>query len=363
LPDHLRPRIAITGQHEKVVAAGRDLETLKRGIEQHETPLEQQAWAGAVQKWERYDLRTWSFGDLPESILVADIGGAALTAFPGLQFDDGGVHLRLFRKRAEAEAATAEGFTRLVELALHKEFGWVQKDLRSLEKAKELHAGFTSSEELLASAYKHVRRHLVRPPETLLPLCEARFKETVEHARSGIPGFVPGFIELVTGLLRLRLEISRHRAFPTAPVAPAPGVIRDLSQLGGMPVRPGGKTLAFLREELDFLMPPGFLAETPFERLFHFQRYGKALLVRADRALLNPVKDAERAQQVRPYLEAWRSLSQRKDWTVAARCSLHEFRWLIEEFKVSLFAQELGTSQPVSAKRLDARLAALHAME
>ncbi|MHC1763888.1 MAG: ATP-dependent RNA helicase HrpA [Verrucomicrobiia bacterium] len=363
LPDHLRPRIAVTGQHEKIVAAGRDLEALKRDIEKHETPLEQQAWARAMQKWERYDLRTWSFGDVPESMHVADIGGAALIAIPGLQVDDGGVHLKLFRKRAEAEAASTDGFTRLVELALHKEFGWVQEDLRSLEKAKELYAAFTTSEELLASAHKHVARHLIRPPDTLLPLCEARFKQTVEHARSGIPGFVPRFIDLVTSLLRLRLEITRHRAFPSPSPAPTPGIIRDLSQLGASPVRPGGKALAFLREELDFLMPPAFLGNTPFERLLHFPRYGKAILTRADRALLNPVKDAERAQQVRPYLEAWRGLSQRKNWSAAARRSLAEFRWLIEEFKVSLFAQELGTSEPVSAKRLDARLAALRTTE
>ncbi len=363
LPDHLRPRIAITGQHDKIVAAGRDLESLKRDLEKHETPLEQQAWARAVQQWERYDLRTWSFGNAPESIRVADIGGAALTAFPGLQADEDAVHLRLFRRRADAETATAEGFARLVELALHKEFGWVQKDLRSLEKSKELYAGFTSSEDLLASAYRHVRHHLIRPPGALLPLCEARFKDAVEHARGGIPEFVPRFIALAVVLLRLRLEVTGHRAFPRSSPAPAPGIIRDLSQLGGTPVQPGGKTLAFLRDELSSLMPPNFLAETPFERLLHFPRYAKALLVRADRALLNPVKDAERAQQVRPYLEAWRTGSQRKDCSAAARRALNEFRWLIEEFKVSLFAQELGTSEPVSAKRLDARLAALRAME
>lgn len=361
LPAHLRPRIAITGHHDKIVAAGRDLETLKRGIEKHETPLEQQAWARAVQQWERYDLRTWSFGDVPESLTVADIAGAATTAFPGLQIDGGAVHLKLFRNRAEAEAATPQGFARLVELALHKEFAWVQKDLRALEKAKEFCAGFVLTEELLATAYAHVQRHLIKPAAPVLPLCQARFNDAVEHARSGIPGFVPRLIDLVTAVLRLRLEITRHRAFPAA--MPPQDVIRSLSQIGGTAARSAGKTLPFLREELDLLMPPRFLADTPFERLPHFQRYLKALLIRADRALLNPSKDAERAQQVRPYLEAWQALARRERWSPEGRAALDDFRWLIEEFKVSLFAQELGTSQPVSAKRLDARLAALRTME
>jgi len=135
-----------------------------------------------------------------------------------------------------------------------------------------------------------------------------------------------------------------------------------LRQLGSPPPKAASKHLPFLREELEWLAPSGFLAITPFERLGHCQRYLKALLVRADRALLNPVKDAERARQVRPYLDALAALN-RKDLSLAGRIALSEFRWLIEEFKVSVFAQELGTAQPVSAKRLDAQLSAIRSLE
>jgi len=82
LPDHLRPRIAITGKGNQVVAVGRDLQDLKHGIEKHETPAEQRAWSQAVQRWERYDLRSWSFGDVPERIAVTEVAGVTLCAFP-----------------------------------------------------------------------------------------------------------------------------------------------------------------------------------------------------------------------------------------------------------------------------------------
>ena len=74
---------------------------------------------------------------------------------------------------------------------------------------------------------------------------------------------------------------------------------------------------------------------------------------------MNPLKDQERARQLVPYLEALRKLPTATPKSIAARQRLEEFRWMIEEFKVSLFAQELGTAFPVSAKRLDQHLAQL----
>ncbi len=75
-----------------------------------------------------------------------------------------------------------------------------------------------------------------------------------------------------------------------------------------------------------------------------------------DRAKLNPVKDRERAQQIAPYLEALKKFNANPPKAVDARQRLAEFRWLVEEFKVSLFAQELGTAVPVSPKRLDEKM-------
>jgi ATP-dependent helicase HrpA len=107
-----------------------------------------------------------------------------------------------------------------------------------------------------------------------------------------------------------------------------------------------------MQREIDALLPPRFLEQIPFERLGHLPRYLEALVVRADRAALNPAKDAERARQVEPFLRAWiEGMTAAADKPDALE-AWADFRWQIEEFKVSCFAQELGTALPVSPKRL-----------
>jgi ATP-dependent helicase HrpA len=361
LPDHLRPRVAITGKDEAFVATGRDLESLKRGLRQHESPSEQQAWSQALLMWERYDVRSWSFGDLPEQIEVTDVAGAMLCAFPGLDLEGSAVHLKLFRNRAEAETATRAGYERLAELALHKEFAWIQRDLRSaFEKMRDLLAGLGTVDVMSTAAYESVESYLIRLPEPLLPLRTADFEKAVQGAKGHIPQVVPNLLERIVEILRLRQEILQHRAFPRIAPAPArPTTVTDLRQLvPGPTVRPPSseRGFNFLKEELDGLVPGDFPRNIPIERLLDWPRYLKALRIRADRAFLNPGKDQDKARQVQPYLDAFQRLSARRDLSRSARGALPQFRWLLEEFKISVFAQELGTAQPVSPKRLEAQL-------
>jgi ATP-dependent helicase HrpA len=108
--------------------------------------------------------------------------------------------------------------------------------------------------------------------------------------------------------------------------------------------------------ELTGLVSARFLERIEYDRLPHLQRYLKALLVRIDRAALNPAKDQERLRLLLPYQAALKELQARPSQSREAKSQLEAFRWMIEEFKVSLFAQELGTAIPVSPKRLDQQL-------
>jgi ATP-dependent helicase HrpA len=101
-----------------------------------------------------------------------------------------------------------------------------------------------------------------------------------------------------------------------------------------------------LGEQLEAMVTPGFLRELSTARLAHFPRYLKAMRLRAERLRQDPVKDQQRMLQVLPY---WREYLNHR---AAADAGLDELRWLIEEWRVSLFAQELKTPEPVSAKRL-----------
>jgi len=286
---------------------------------------------------------------------VSDKGAVPTYAWPGLQDDDcNGVSLRLFRSADLAKQATLGGIQRLVEIALGKELAWVQKDLRALTTFDPLIANLCPHEELQETAYENLKRHIL-PGDVFPALTEANFRAAVQQTRLQIPGLAAQLIDQVGAILKLRQEIQK-RCGP-APVLPVtkPKTISSLSQLN-IATKDAPKPVNMWAEELEALLPRNFLAIIPFTQLAHMPRYLKALTTRMERAKLNPVKDKERAQQIAPYLEALKKLNANPPKTGEAKRQLSEFRWMVEEFKVSLFAQELGTAVPVSPKRLDEKL-------
>jgi ATP-dependent helicase HrpA len=236
-------------------------------------------------------------------------------------------------------------------LALQKDFGWLQKDLRGLARLEPLCAGFCSAEELQATAFENLKGYLL-PAQPVPALAEAHFRAVVEQARQRLPGLALQLIDRVEAILNLRQEVLRR--WPAPAVSARPRALSSLSQLGA-PL-PAPRKPAPLAAELDALLPTRFLEHIPFEQLPHIPRYLKALRTRAERAALNPAKDRERAGQLAPFQAALRQLEAGAPKTFPAWQRLAEFRWLLEEYKVSVFAQELGTAVPISPKRLDQHL-------
>lgn len=323
LPSYLRPRVAVTGNKNQPLASSRDLAALQARLREAEKNVETNSWESAAARFERYDLQTWDIADLPERVEIPTSSGVPLLGYPALELDGQDVSLRLFRHQDDAIAASQPGLRRLAELALQKELAWLQKDLRDLGKVKDLYITLGSPDELMETAYINVRNYLFdRPP--VYPLTRAGFDSMVQQGRERLPGHLPKFVDQVSQVLRARQEILLHRK-------PYPGMIAELNQL----------------------LPKRFLESVPWTQLQHMPRYLKAMLVRAERAAVNPAKDQERARQIVPHTQAWQKLSVAKTKKPAATARLAEFRWMIEELKVSLFAQELGTAVPVSPKRLD----------
>jgi ATP-dependent helicase HrpA len=249
-----------------------------------------------------------------------------------------------------ARESSVAGLQRLVALVLAKEFAWLQRDLRALGRLDALYGPIGSAEELQETALENLRRHIL-PAEPLAALTEASFRAAVDAARGRFSGVARELTDRLAPILQLHAEIARRCGLTLAPTRNArAGVLRDLAQLTSTEQRQPAHPLA---AELKALMPPRFLERVPFERLRHFPRYLKALLLRIERAASNPVRDRERARQVAPYTAELEKLRREQGLAREASRLVEEFRWLIEEFKVSLHAQELGTAVPVSAKRLD----------
>ena len=354
VPAHLRPRIEVLGNDQKSLGTSRDLGQLRQKLEQVKTKPapDDSAWQRVAQQWEQFGLSAWSFGDLPERISVSETGPVPTYAWPGLQADDSsGVSLRLFRSADLAKMATLGGIQKLVELALSKEFAWLHRDLREMNRFAALAANFCPPDELQETAFGNLKRHIL-PGEVFPALTEANFRAAVQQTRLQIPGLAMQLVDRVGMILKVREEVQRRCGpSPALPMA-KPKTLSDLSQLN-LATKAAPKPANVWAEELDALLPPNFLAAIPFTQLAHLPRYLKALATRMERARLNPQKDKERALQLAPYLNALRQPETNSPKSAEARRRLEEFRWLVEEYKVSLFAQELGTAVPVSPQRLD----------
>jgi ATP-dependent helicase HrpA len=374
VPAHLKLRFELLGSDRRTLVARRDLQEARTRLPQAapKTVGDPPAWHQAVRRWERPAMTAWSCGDLPERITVVDDPVFPVMAWPGLEREGGAVNVRLFRTREACQSASLLGFQRLVELALSKDLAWVEKELRALARFDAAYAAIGTASELRESAFRHLLRHIL-PAAVPEVLTAAVFEAAVNQGRERIVGLVPKFMDQLALVLQA-LQLARARIGLPAPVKALPPKTRtlnDLSQLGallanapaagkGSAKAPAHSTAsvegrpATLPEELAFLMPPAFLDGIEFETLRQLPRYLKALTLRAERAANNPVKDAERAKAVAPYQAALHRLRTAPNATSAdAARRVDGFRWLLEEYKVSLFAQELGTAVPVSPKRLD----------
>ena len=279
--------------------------------------------------WEKPAQTAWTFGDFPAQVPVAAPAGVPVFAFPGLRAVAGGVELRLHKTPEEARAATRRGLAALFERLLGHDLGWLERDLRALRELGPLAATLAPTEALQAQALATIRRWVCDPDRVAAESggSAAAFAAALAQAKADLRGLVPRLTELLREILALRQALLVH---PTPP----PGLEADLATL----------------------LAPDFLGRTPWAQLAQFPRYLKAWRLRADRWRQHPGKDAERLAQLAPYLAALARLE-----PAGGEEPAPALRWLVEEFRVSLFAQELGTAEPVSAVKLDRALAALKA--
>jgi ATP-dependent helicase HrpA len=356
LPAHLRPRLDIVDHSRKSLGVGRDLAVLQQRLKQ--TKVEPAAksdsadWTRAAQQWERFGLTGWTFGDLPQRIIVSEGPGLPACAWPGIEFAEGVVNVRLYRSPDFARAASLIGVQRLVELAIQKDLAWLEKDLRALSRFDALYAPLGDSAELRETSLELLKRHLL-PAESLPELTAAAFDAAVAGARRRLPALASQFMDRLGPLLQLRQQIQQRLGAAATPADSRSKTLSSLSQLGA-PAQ--ARAVNPLAGELASLAPARFLERIEYDRLLHLSRYLKALLIRSERAALNPAKDLERLRQIAPYQDALNKLRAQLPRSFAAQRQIENLRWMIEEFKVSLFAQELGTAMPVSAKRLDQQL-------
>ncbi len=280
--------------------------------------------AGVRGPGERYT--AWTFGELPELMEIRK-GGTSLVGFPALIDQGDAVTIEVFDEPAVAAAKHRAGLRRLVALQIRDALKYLEKNIPDLQKMAVAYMPLGTQEELRDQIVEvALDRALLQAP---LPADAAAFKQRIDEGR--------GRLTLIAN------EVGRLAATILAEYAIASRKIRDTK---GQPDATADAT-----QQLQRLVTKRFLATTAWAQLQHVPRYLKAITLRLEKLRADPARDAARLAEIKPQEQRyWRLVAERKG---AVDERMQELRWLLEELRVSFFAQELRTPQPVSVKRLD----------
>jgi len=282
-------------------------------------------------------IRDWDFGELPELMELqrrgADGRSVTLVGFPALT--DRGDHcdLDVFDEADEARAQHRAGLRRLFRMQLREQLKFAEKGLSALQTV-QMQAATVPALAAALPGFETLREQVIvaAVDRTCLgepwPTDRTSFVARKDDARSK--------------LNLIAQEVARLVSAIVTEAAPLP------KRLNG--VRAFAAAVVDVEQQLARLFPRGFIVDTPPVQLAHFPRYLKAVALRLDKLRTDPARDAQRLQEITALQVPWlREVAARKG---VPDPRLEEFRWLLEELRVSLFAQELRTPMPVSGKRL-----------
>ena len=325
LPAHLRITFRVVDSG-RVLAAGKDLGGLRRRLR----PRLQEALAEAAGGITRSGLRSWDLGTLPRTVTAGQV-----RAYPALADAGDAVDIRLFETEAEASAAMWLGTRRLILLQ-------VPAGVRSVASRLPVNAKLAMS------------RHPYPSAEALLADCAACAADQVITEAGGPAWDAEGFAGL---LAAAQSRLGRNAASVVSAVARVLTEAQEVaSRLGGAASPALAPAIADMRAQLAALIYPGFVADTGWRRLPDLVRYLRAISRRLEKAPADPGRDADRMAVVHRVADAYQRAVGEQGASGPGCADARAVRWMIEELRVSLFAQLLGTPVPVSERRIQAAL-------
>ena len=316
----------VVDEKGRELALGRDLATLKSELG-HAAQL---TFSSAEPGVERSDITAWDFGDLPEQIAFTR-DGRKLTGYPALVDEQESVSIKLFDVRAAADQSTRAGVTRLLRLELKDQMRNLVKMAGDLTQPLLQLRSAVGAEDLKEDLIKAItdRAFIGDDP---LPRNKKEYEAQKVRARTRLPAVAPAACRMLTSIAQ-----EYHLAAQKAAGAKGP-----LSRVAGE-----------IKAQLPRLIYKGFVSATPWEQLQHLPRYLKAMQLRIDKYGANPARDDRHAPDVAGLWKLYADREEKLRKAGLADARLEDFRWQIEELRVSLFAQELKTPMPVSVKRLN----------
>ncbi len=343
LPAHLRMQVRVLDSRGGTLQTGRDIARLKQAHATQSGSSHRQLNAPDL---ERRDIRRWDFGDLPDSLSVTQ-GGIALRGYPSLIDEGDSVSIRLIDAQANARHLHRAGLRRLIMLSMAKEIRYLRKNLRHMEKmrlsyAKVPTADFEQGSDRSPGLEEELvnlivdRTFLEGRPEIR---DQVSFEQRVESCRGEMLSRANGICDQLLAILERYQQVRKT--------------------LSGFTQKNWLDSVRDMQAQLDRLIYRGFMAEVPEAHLADYPRYLQGLLKRMEKLPHAAARDRQRMAEMNGMAQKW------SDW--AAQCRregrfderVDEIHWLLEELRISLFAQELGTAFPVSVKRVEKRWQAL----
>jgi len=337
LPPWLSFNLRVLDAAGKPLRESRDLRALREELRSRSGVS---SFAQLSDLTERAGIRRWDFGDLPIETTVRS-GALRLRAFPGLQDEGTSVRLRLYTNEATARRATRGGLLRLAALAVPQQHDLVRRQLASDREFTLLVAAAGFGQELMQEIADRAVQDAILPAELWQgtterwPRTREAFDALVDAGRAQV---VDRGLELARTAGAVLESLREVRALLGSMGAPAFTSVRDsvAQQLAGM-------------------LAPGWIRSTPDAWWGQLPKYVRAMVRRLERARGDVERDRRLQAQVEPYsVELGRLVAAADPDTPAL--ARERLRWMLEEFRLSLFAQELRTLQPVSARRLDEQL-------
>ncbi|WP_250434377.1 ATP-dependent RNA helicase HrpA [Caballeronia sp. ATUFL_F2_KS9A] len=344
LPAHLFMNFKVIDEHGRQLAMGRNLAQLRAELGgqaqqqfqkltsaaafdalsgDSDTPPAQQPGSEGTALYE--NLTTWNFGKLPE-LLEIRRRGQTLFGYPALV--DRGTHcdVEVFDSPEEAVRIHRAGLRRLFALQLREPIRYFEKNLPGLREMSMQYMALGTADELRDQIVETaLDRACLQDP---LPDDDASFHARRDAAKGRLTLLANEIARLVGTILNEYAALAKKLAS----------------------VKSFASAYADMQAQLSALIGKRFVIDTPYAQLAHFPRYLKAIAQRVDKLKADPARDARLAADLQPLAQNYqRALSQRGG---VADARLAEYRWLLEELRVSLFAQELRTPMPVSVKRL-----------
>ncbi|MCA9276580.1 MAG: ATP-dependent RNA helicase HrpA [Phycisphaerales bacterium] len=332
LESYLFPRIEVIDEHGHAIEASRDLGKLQAKFAGEATKVVQQAGAGI----EQTGMTGWEFDELPETIEFSRPGSPKVIGFPSLIVEDGKVSLKVLATRWESDLHTRSGLGLLYGLAIRRELRLRLKNLPGFTRLHMLAAACSMADQLETIVWTRVG--------TIICVDNQPIPRTKEEFELGLLGawdrgvdetnrVITNLTQIFDSLMRARgrLDEQHPSAWTTA--------IKDM------------------RRQLEMLIADGALITAETRWLWCYARFLRAMEVRLDKLRsIGPERDAKAADRVYAWTQCLRELMAQGAHTAEVAEDFWTLRWMVEEFRVATFAQNLRTSMQVSEKRLREQL-------